>query len=65
VTELGFLPEERYFFPSCGKKWVVTGKKTFLPRRNWEETAKGHIITVTVILFIPISLIVNIHISPQ
>jgi len=37
---LGFFPEERYFFPSNGKKWVFTGKKTFLLGRNWEETPK-------------------------
>jgi len=28
-----FLPEERYFFPSDGKKWVLLGRKPFF----WEE----------------------------
>jgi len=44
VPGLGFFLEERYFFPSDGKKWVFTRKKTFLPERNgrnWEETPKG------------------------
>jgi len=27
LAGLGFFPEERYFFPSDGKKWVFTGKK--------------------------------------
>jgi len=38
LTGLGFFPEERYFFLSDGKKWIFTGKKTFLPGRNGEET---------------------------
>jgi len=41
VLGLGFFLEETYFFPSHGKKWVFTGKKTFLPGRNGEETPMG------------------------
>ena len=41
-SDLGFFLEERYFFPSHGEKWVFIWKKTFLLRRNWEETPKGY-----------------------
>jgi len=41
-TGLGFFPEERYFFPSEGKKKGFTGKKTFLLGRNSAETPKDH-----------------------
>jgi len=34
--------EERYFFPSHGKKCVFARKKGFLPGRNWEETPKEY-----------------------
>ena len=34
VTLGSFFPEERYFLPSHGKKWVFTGKKIFLLGRN-------------------------------
>jgi len=37
---LGLFLIKKYFFPSHGKKWVFTGKKSFLPGRNGKETPK-------------------------
>jgi len=38
LPESGFFQEERYFFPSDEKKWVFTGKKTFLLGRNSQRS---------------------------